>query len=573
MVPPALGECNRRSHPCTRPYLCCVRAQDLLELRGNSYEDLQSHFRLEVPDRFNLAAYCVDRHDTEAPALVAVGPDGSARRYTFGEVGQLASRLANALRSLGLEKGDRVAIQLPQSPEVAIAHIGAYKAGLVIVPLSYLFGPDGLRYRLADSGSRAFITDDAGLDKLGDIWHELPDLSTVITTDGQGSPDGRVRLFEEVVAAASNTFQTMDTAADDPGILMYTSGTTGRPKGALQPHRVLLGNLPGFVLSHEFFPQGDDLFWSPADWAWAGGLFDALLPTWFYGRCIVSAPIGHFDPEWAVRLMVEHRVRNTFLFPTALKMMRQSGVHPPAELRLRSVGSGGEPLGEEILAWVREALGVTVNEFYGQTEANLFVGNCASRWQVKSGSMGRPYPGFHVHLHSPEGQAVATGELGEVVLRRPSPNMFLGYWQQPEATAAKFRGDWLLTGDLARFDQEGYLWFEGRADDIIGSAGYRIGPTEIEECLLQHPAVTMAAVIGVPDPTRGQAIKAYLVLRAGVQPGPELEEDLRRHIKVRLAAYQYPRYFEFVRELPMTTTGKIRRTELRRLASEQGGQQ
>ncbi len=547
-------------------------ASDLLlpRLEGDTYEELRAGFALEVPDRFNLAASCVDRHPQNAPALIAVGGDGSVRRYSFGDVARLAGALARTLRELGLVTGDRVAVQLPQSPEVAITHMAAYKAGLVVVPLSYLFGPDGLSYRLGDSGARVLVTDSAGMGKLDGIWSDLPDLQHVILTESSGSRDPRILEFDQ--ASAGPGINTVLTGAEDPATLLYTSGTTGRPKGALLPHRTLLGNLSGFCLSHEFFPRGDDLFWSPADWAWAGGLFDALLPTWFCGRCIVSAPIGHFDPEWAYRLMTEHGVRNSFLFPTALKMMRQSGLEPPRDLRLRTVASGGEALGEEILAWGRETLGVTINEFYGQTEANFFVGNCASRWPVRAGSMGRPYPGFDVELQSVEGASVPVGEVGEVVLRTPSPNQFLGYWQLPDATAGKHRGEWLLTGDLARFDEGGYLWFEGRADDIILSAGYRIGPTDIEDCLLRHPAVAMAAVIGVPDPVRTQAIKAYIVLRPGFEPLHELEDALRQHVKARLAAYQYPRQFEFVTELPMTTTGKIRRVELRRLDAARGDQ-
>jgi acetyl-CoA synthetase len=541
----------------------------LPRLEGRSYEELRSRFALEVPERFNLASSCLDRHPDLAAAMIAVGADGRVRRYSFGDIGRLAGALAGTFRELGLERGDRVAVQLPQSPEVAITHMAAYKAGLIVVPLSYLFGPDGLSYRLGDSGARILVTDRAGLDRLDGIWGDLPDLQHVILSEPSGSRDGRLLEFDR--ASSGPSLETAATGADDPATLLYTSGTTGRPKGALLPQRALLGNLPGFCLSHEFFPQGADLFWSPADWAWAGGLFDALLPTWFCGRCIVSAPIGHFDPEWAYRLMAEHGVRNTFLFPTALKMMRQSGLQPPPAVRLRSVASGGEALGEEILAWGRETLGLTINEFYGQTEANLFVGNCASRWPVRAGSMGRPYPGFDVQVQSGEGVPVPAGEVGEVVLGTPSPNQFLGYWRQPEATAAKHRSGWLLTGDLARLDEDGYLWFEGRADDIILSAGYRIGPTDIEDCLMRHPAVAMAAVIGVPDPVRTQAIKAYVVLRTGIEARAELEDALRQHVKARLAAYQYPRQFEFVTELPMTTTGKIRRVELRRLDALRGG--
>jgi acetyl-CoA synthetase len=551
-----------------------VAAQlELPALRGSSYAELRDQFRLPTPPLFNLFTACVERHDSAAPALVVEHPDGRYQSYSFGDIAGMVARLANALRGLGLRAGDRVAVLMPQSLEVALTHMAAYRAGMVAVPLSYLFGPDALSYRLADSGARALVTDRTGLEKVSDVWIELPELAIIITTEPTGSVGPRIRALPDLLSAASSTFETAPTKAEQPALLIYTSGTTGRSKGALHAHRVILGNLPGFCLSHNFFPQAEDVFWSPADWAWAGGLFDALLPTWYCGRPILAAPIGHFDPEWAHRLIAKHRVRNTFLFPTALKMMRQSGLRPLAGQRLRSISTGGEAMGEEVLAWGREDLGVIINEFYGQTEANYFVGNCAERWPVRSGSMGRPYPGFDVQVQRLDGSPAAAGEVGEIVVHKPSATMFLEYWQQPEATAGKFRGEWLLTGDQARFDSDGYLWFEGRADDIINSAGYRIGPTEIEDCLLKHPAVAFAAVVGVADATRGEVIKAFLVLRGDAVPGLDLEADLRQHVKVRLAAYQYPRYFEFVDELPMTTSGKIRRNELRRMAREQPGKQ
>ncbi len=542
----------------------------LPQLTGAGYEDLRHGLRLPAPTSFNLFTACVGRHDASAPALIVDRPDGAEEAYSFGDVAAMAARLANALRGLGLGAGDRVAVLLPQSLEVALTHMAAYRAGMVVVPLSYLFGPDALGYRLADSGARVLVTDREGCRKVGDLWGELPDLAAVITREPAGSADPRIRSLPELLGASSASFATVPTQAEDPALLIYTSGTTGRAKGALHAHRVILGNLPGFCLSHNLFPRAGDVFWSPADWAWAGGLFDALLPAWYCGRPIVAGPIGNFDPQWAYRLLARHGVTSSFLFPTALKMMRQSGLRAPAELRLRSISTGGEALGEEVLAWGRAELGLTINEFYGQTEANYFVGNCAERWPVQAGSMGRPYPGFEAEVQAADGSPAPVGEVGEVVLRRPSATIFLGYWGQAAATESKFRGDWLLTGDQARFDSGGYLWFEGRADDIISSAGYRIGPTEIEDCLLRHPAVALAAAVGVPDATRGEAIMAYLVLREGTAPSTDLEADLRRHVKVRLAAYQYPRHFEFVSELPMTTTGKIRRNELRQMAGRPG---
>jgi acetyl-CoA synthetase len=326
--------------------------------------------------------------------------------------------------------------------------------------------------------------------------------------------------------------------------------------------------LPGVQLPHDFFPQPGDLYWTPADWAWIGGLLDVLLPSLYFGVPVLAHRVRKFDPEEALALIGRHRVRNAFLPPTALKMMRP--VASPRQrfgLDLRSVASGGEALGEDILAWSRDALGAAVNEFYGQTEANLLVGNCASLYPLRPGSMGRPIPGHRVAVVSSAGEPLPAGETGIIAARRPDPVMFLGYWNNPEATAAKFApqgdGDWLLTGDVAVQDDEGYIRYKGREDDLISSGGYRIGPTDIEDCLMKHAAVLMAAAVGHPDPVRGEIVRAFVVPRPEVAAGPELAEEIRAFVGRRLAWYQAPRDIVFVEELPLTATGKIIRRELR----------
>jgi acetyl-CoA synthetase len=264
--------------------------------------------------------------------------------------------------------------------------------------------------------------------------------------------------------------------------------------------------------------------------------------------------------------MARHRVRNAFLVPTMLKMLRQ--IAEPRrhyDVRLRTIFTGGEPVGEEVIRWCRAALGVTPNEGYGQTEVNLVLGNCAGLMPVKPGSMGRPIPGHVVEVVDTAGQPVPVGEIGEVAVRRPDPVMFLGYWQNPRATEEKFIGDWALTGDLARKDDDGYFWFVGRKDDVISSGGYRIGPGEIEDCLAGHAAVAVATVVGSPDPVRGEIVKAFVQLREGVRPTPELARELAEYVRTRLSAHEYPREIEFINELPMTTTGKVRRRDLREL--------
>ena len=456
---------------------------------------------------------------------------------------------------------------LPQTPETAIAHVAAFKAGLVSVPLFTLFGEDALEFRLRDSGARALVTDAVGLEKLMTIRDRLGALESVFVIGG-ASAAGTLD-FEAECDRASDAFTATDTSADDPAIIIYTSGTTGNPKGALHAHRVLLGHLPGVEMPHEFFPQRGDLFWTPADWAWIGGLFDVLLPAWHHGVPVLAYRARKFDPEEAFALMARHGVRNAFMPPTALKLMRQLGAKPPPSLRPRTIASGGETLGDELLEWGRETFGVEINEFYGQTECNLVVGNNAALFPIRPGSMGRPIPGHTVRVVDEAGRPLPVGEHGQIGVASPDPVMFLGYWGNPTATREKFAGDFLLTGDTGRADAEGHLWFLGRADDVITSAGYRIGPGEIENCLMKHPAVAMAAAVGVPDPLRTEIVKAFLVLKPGREGSPMLAREIQDFVKVKLAAHEYPRAVEFVDSLPMTTTGKIIRRALRELGGLQ----
>jgi acetyl-CoA synthetase len=528
--------------------------------RSSSYDEVYRSFRWALPQRFNIGVAACDRHATGEGrlALIYEAPDGRIERFTFDDLKRLSNRCANALGGLGIRPGDRVGVLLPQRPETAIAHLAIYKLGAVAVPLFVQFGPDALEHRLADSGARALITDGDNLPK---IARGLPELASILVVDGDsaGHP-----LFWPTLERARDAFTPADTASDEPALIIYTSGTTGRPKGALHAHRVLLGHLPGVQLAHDFFPQPGDLYWTPADWAWIGGLLDVLLPSLYFGVPVLAHRAAKFDPEEAFALMGRFGVRNVFLPPTALKMMRP--VPSPRQrfgLDLRSVASGGEALGEDILAWSQEALGLTVNEFYGQTEANLLVGNCAALFPVRPGSMGRAIPGHEVGVVSPEGAALSAGETGIIAVRRPDPVMFLGYWNNPEATAAKFAGDWCLTGDVATRDTDGYIWYKGREDDLISSGGYRIGPTDIEDCLMKHRAVLMAAAVGHPDPVRGEIVRAFIVLRPEAVPSPPLAAEIRAFVGERLAWYQAPREIMFVDELPLTATGKIMRRELR----------
>jgi len=521
-----------------------------------------------IPARYNMGVDVCDRHagDSQRVALIVEDEDGTVRRITFREFRGLSNRLANVLVAHGLVRGDRVAVLLPQTPETAIAHVAAWKAGLITIPLFTLFGPDALEYRLADSGATALVTDATGCERVAGLREKLPGLELVLSIDGaaEGAHD-----FHAMLERASDSFTPVDTGADDPAVIIYTSGTTGNPKGALHAHRVLLGHLPGVEIPHDSFPQPGDLFWTPADWAWIGGLFDVLMPAWHHGVPVLAHRFRKFEPEAAMALMARHHVRNVFMPPTALKLLRQAGVRN-AGVTLRTLGSGGETLGSELLEWGRETFGLTITEFYGQTECNLVVGNAANIFAVKPGSMGRAIPGHAVAIVAADGTPLADGEVGSIAIRRPDPVMFLEYWNNPAATAAKFVGDWLLTGDNGRRDADGYFWFFGRDDDVITSSGYRIGPGEIEECLMRHPAVAMAAAIGVADPIRTEVVKAYVVLRDGESGSPELAREIQDYVRTKLAAHEYPREVAFVTELPMTTTGKIMRRVLRQESLAKG---
>ena len=532
---------------------------------AKTYEDAYNTFKWQIPEFYNIGIDICDKwaRQRRRLALIYENEKGHLEKYTFWDLKNLSNKLAHGLRAFGLGSGDRLGILLPQCPQTAISHIACYKVGAVAIPLFTLFGTDALEYRLSNSEAKGLVTDAANLPKIMEIWQNLPHLKTVLVTEGE-KPE-KVLGFWEVVEKGSSDFQALKTRADDPALIIYTSGTTGPPKGALHAHRTLLGHLPGVEFPHNFFPQEDDLFWTPADWAWIGGLIDVLFPSWHHGIPVVAHRSRKFDPEEAFHLIAKHKIRNAFMPPTALKLMRQ--VQDPKSrhsYRMRSIGSGGETLGEELLDWGREVMGLTINEFYGQTECNLIVGCCADVMVIRPGSMGRSIPGHEVDVIDAQGNPVKDGTVGEIAVKRPDPVMFLEYWRKPDATRKKFIGDWLLTGDLARKDPDGYFWFNGRTDDVITSAGYRIGPAEIEDCLMKHPAIAMVAVVGKPDEVRTEIVKAFIVPKAEVTPGPDVEKDIKTFVKTRLAAHEYPREIEFVHELPMTATGKIMRKELKK---------
>jgi acetyl-CoA synthetase len=538
------------------------------------YREIYDSFRWHVPAEFNIAEVCGRRWaaETSRVALYTEDEAGGRATFTYAALMRDANRLSNVLRALGVERASRVAILLPQRAETAIAHLSVYQMGAVAMPLSHLFGPEALGFRLHDSAARVAICDASTAAAIAGLRASCPELKQVIAVDGpaEGASD-----WSRLLASAADRFTPAATRADDPAVLIYTSGTTGPPKGALIPHRALIGNLTGFVASQNWFPRPGDVFWSPADWAWTGGLMDALLPTLYFGFPIVGVR-GRFAPDRALEIVRRYGVTNTFLFPTALKMMmRAPEWRQPGDLKLRAVMSAGESVGTAVFDWTRGHLGITVNEMFGQTEMNYVVGNSHLKWPARAGAMGRAYPGHRVAVIDDDGRVLPAGEVGEVAVHRrdrhgdPDPVFFIGYNNNEAATRRKYTGDpadsWCRTGDLACEDDDGYLWYRGRADDMFKAAGYRIGPGEIENCLLGHPAVANVAVVPKPDAERGAVVKAFVVLAAGRRGDAALVEALQRHVRGKLAPYEYPKEIEFIDALPMTTTGKVQRRVLREL--------
>ena len=547
------------------------------------YGHIHRQFRWLVPENFNIAEVCCARWSRDTPQAIAIhfeDENGTRRDHSYLELQQAANRLSNALRRLGVSRGDRVAVVLPQRFETAVAHMAIYQLGAVAMPLSMLFGPDAMAYRLNHSQAEVAIVFESALAAVTAARAECPGLRHVLTV-GRVADENALQ-WDDVLAAESASFRPIKTKADDAAVLIYTSGTTGPPKGALMPHRALIGNLPGFVASQNWFGfdpfdasvQSRAVFWSPADWAWTGGLMDALLPTLYFGREIVGFQ-GRFSPEMAFELMQRHAVTHTFLFPTALKAMMKAVPKPRANyaLQLHAIMSAGEAVGDAVFNYCKQQLGVTLNEMFGQTEINYIVGNCARLWPARAGSMGKPYPGHRIAVIDEDGRPCEVGVPGDVAVHsrdhqgHADPVFFLGYWKNEAATRAKFTAEpidaWCRTGDMAVVDADGYFWYQGRSDDLFKAAGYRIGPSEIENCLIKHPAVANAAVVPKPDAARGAVVKAYVVLAAGFVASHDLVAQLQAHVRGQLAPYEYPKEIEFTDALPMTTTGKVQRRVLR----------
>lgn len=533
---------------------------------GAGYDDLKRSFDLQVPELFNMAEATVGRHALgearNRVALVCDDTSGSTpRRWTYAELYSEALRMASFLRRHGVNTADVVVCYAPQGWPAALTHLACYLLGAIVAPLSLLYGRETLRHAMVDSHARFLVTERAAWDALPGLREELTDLRTVFIASGAREGDVALEDYRHETPLRA----VHPTRADDPALLLYTSGSTGLPKGILHAHRLVLGYLASVSLFYQLqMREQGQVLWTPSDWSWIAGIVNVQMTGWYFGHTVVAGQ-AKVTPEWIMGFIERHGVTHTFLTPTALKRLA-SLPNPRSRwpgLRLRAIGTGGEPCPGAVLEWSRDVLRVPINEFYGLTEINHLIGNCQALYPVRPGSMGKAYPGHELRVIDDTGQPVPPGVSGQIVAHRRDPTLFLGYWNQPDRTQAMFQSDWVLTGDYARVDEQGYFWYEGRRDDLIKSAGYRIGPAEVEDALVSHPAVEEAAVVGVPDPDRGQVVKAYVRLVPGQSPGDEIAEALRRHVKTQLAVYKYPRIIEFVQEFPLTSTGKISRKDLR----------
>jgi acetyl-CoA synthetase len=517
-------------------------------MSSTSYEQACAAHRWEVPAQYNIASDVCDKHPPDKLAMVWESFDGSYRELAWGELQELANQAAHVLRARGIERGDRVAVILPATPETAAIFFGVWKLGAILLSMSVLYGDDSIRHRLSDSAAKLVVTDSANA-------HRFDDSSAQLLT-----------LDERTLVGAPADFVSCDTSADDPAQLYYTSGTTGLAKGIVHAHRYILAH-EEFVYCHEV--EDGERFHGMGEWAWAAGIAPLLGP-WRLGavQCVYRREAG-FDSHKQLDFLSRHEVTNVFTTPTAMRaMMAIADAGRRYLQKFRRVCSAGEPLNPEAIRWFREQYGVTVLDYYGLTESYPLVANYPFM-EVREGSMGKPMPGWKVELLDEDERPVPRGEQGEICLRaRSNPHFPLGYWNRPDESDEVFGGDWFHTKDAARQDEDGYIWYEGRADDVIIAAGYRIGPFEVESACLEHPAVREAAVIASPDELRGNVVKAFIVLAPDCEPSGELDEEIKAFVRARLSAYAYPRRIEFVTDLPKTLTGKIRRIVLRQLELE-----
>lgn len=537
-----------------------------LEFEGSDYETVYSNFAWDLPSDYNIARDTVRKHDPDAPALLLTDGAGGRKALSFGALDSWSNQLANGLSTLGLSRGDRVGVMLGQVPETLVVHLACWKLGLTTVPLSVLFGESALRHRLQDSQAQVLVADDDVADIATVVASSCSSLEHVFTVGEQPQSPGADTLAS-LCAGESSDVEIVPASPTDTAIRVYTSGTTGRATGVSHSQAIWVSYCSAFRMyfEHTSSRPEDAIYWTPSDWAWIGGLGTVLFPAWHYGRPVVARPMRSFDAAATYEILETFEVTHASFPPTALRMLADADVSPQAyDLALEVIVSGSEPLTDDVIAW-RDAVlcDVVLNEGYGQTETGNTISNCHSWFPLRQGSMGKPVPGYDVVVVDQESrEPLPPDTLGEIaVCRSDNP----GVSSNIGRTDTSDHSEWHYTGDLARYDDDGYYWFVGRADDLIVTAGYRVAPREVEGVLVTHAAVSAAAVVGIPDDRRGEAIAAVVALRDDWAGSDVLKGELRTLVRDELSKYAYPRQIRFVDQLPTTTTGKTDTGALHRL--------
>ncbi|MBI5969148.1 MAG: AMP-binding protein [Deltaproteobacteria bacterium] len=524
------------------------------------------HLDWDPGERLNIAHEVVDRHarDPQKVALFCISREGKEEKYTYRELKKLTSQFANVLRELGIKKGDAVARLLPRIPEAYITLFGTWKAGAIDVPLYTAFGPEAIEYRVQDSGAKLLITDAENRDKWVGTRESLPEVNVLVTSRDRSSGMRRGDLsFWSEMDKVSREFATVETSSEDIAILQYTSGTTGLPKGTAIPHKGIITVLP--YPKYLLDVKDDDMFWGYADPAWVYGSLTVGSTLLCLGHSLLVDE-GRLEAKRWYEIMERWEVTNFSAAPTSYRTILAAGEDLPKhyQLKVERFTSGGEFLNAEAMLWFERNLGVPIADQYGITEVGMLLGNYPGM-KLKPGSMGKPFPGFEIKIMDEEGNEAAPNQTGLIVAKKNPYFLSTNYWKQPEKWNESFIKDqWFNTGDLAAKDEDGYFYFKGRSDDLMSISGYRVGPAEVEGSLMEHPAVSEAAVIGKPDPIRGEIIKAFIVLKSGFQPSDRLAGEIQESVKQRLSKHSFPRQIEFLSELPKTASGKIMRRELRK---------
>ncbi|MGH7895940.1 MAG: acyl-CoA synthetase [Candidatus Binatia bacterium] len=521
------------------------------------YDDLVAEFRWDVPTEFNFGAL-VDAWATDRSRIALYWEDerGRAERHTFWDVAKASNRAMNALAGLGVRRGDPVLVMLPRVPAWHAAIIGSLKLGAIVIPCAASLRAKDIGYRVRHSGAKAVLTT---AEQVPEVDAAVPDREALPVRLALGGAPAGWHDLDAVLAKASTTGVPARTRSDEPAICFYTSGTTKEPKAVLHTH--------SYTFAHRWTGEywldlrRTDLHWTTSDTGWAKAAWGVLYGPWMNGVPVFMYD-GRFDPEREIDLLARYEVSTFCAAPTEYRLLVKQDLSRWRLPRLRHCVAAGEPLNPEVIRTWHERFGLLVHDGYGQSEGGVLAANLPCL-PIRPGSMGKPFPGHDVRVIGEDGRECPAGETGDLALRGQPPSLFREYWKNPEETAACRRGEWYLTGDRARRDEDGYLWFVGRADDVIISAGYRIGPFEVESALLEHAAVLESAVVASPDPDRGEIVKAFVVLRAGQPPTDALAKELQDHVKRVTAPYKYPRAIEFVESLPKTVSGKIRRVELR----------